>query len=152
MEKVDVAVCETHSGGEFDATNVIKAPIVTAITSIAMDHVKLLGPTIEDIAWHKAGIFKFGSSLFDTSRKCSHRSTPAASNGKRRCGKFCWHRSCPSCKGSLEAKISKDKLLFGSRGSPRLALDKGTSGACHHTYSYSRYRSILLARTVSTDS
>lgn len=66
MEKVDVAVCETHSGGEFDATNVIRAPIVTAITSIAMDHVKLLGPTIEDIAWHKAGIFKCGSQAFST--------------------------------------------------------------------------------------
>ncbi|QSS66628.1 hypothetical protein I7I51_02817 [Histoplasma capsulatum] len=60
-EKVDVAVYEAHLGGEFDATNIIKMPTVTAITSIAMDHVNLLGPTIERIAWHKGGIFKSGS-------------------------------------------------------------------------------------------
>lgn len=65
-EQVDVAIYETHAGGEYDATNVIRAPIVTAITSIAMDHVKLFGPTIENIAWHKAGIFKPGSIAFST--------------------------------------------------------------------------------------
>lgn len=62
--KVDVAIFETHAGGEFDATNVINAPLVTAITSIGMDHVRLLGPTIEDIARHKAGIFKTGCPAF----------------------------------------------------------------------------------------
>ena len=66
QEKVDVAIYETHCGGEFDATNIIRTPIVTAITSIAMDHVKLLGPTIEKVAWHKAGIFKPGSLAFST--------------------------------------------------------------------------------------
>lgn len=65
-EKVDVAIFETHLGGEFDATNIIKAPIVTAITSISMDHGTLLGPTIENIAWHKAGIFKSESLAFST--------------------------------------------------------------------------------------
>ena len=65
-EKVDVAIYETHFGGEFDATNIISTPIVTAVTSIAMDHVRLLGPTIESIAWHKAGIFKSGSHAFST--------------------------------------------------------------------------------------
>ncbi len=65
-EKVDVAIYETHFGGEFDATNVIRAPIITAVTSITMDHVRLLGPTIENIAWHKAGIFKSGSIAFST--------------------------------------------------------------------------------------
>lgn len=59
-----MAVYETHLGGEYDATNVVKVPIVTAITSIAMDHVKLLGPTIEETAWHKAGILKPGSLAF----------------------------------------------------------------------------------------
>lgn len=65
-EKVDVAIYETHFGGEFDATNIIRAPLVTAVTTIAMDHVKLLGPTIQRIAWHKAGIFKSGSLAFST--------------------------------------------------------------------------------------
>lgn len=59
-EKVDVAVYEPHMGGEYDATNVILSPVVTAVTRIAKDHVKFLGPSIRDIAWHKAGIFKPG--------------------------------------------------------------------------------------------
>ncbi|KNG80664.1 folylpolyglutamate synthase [Aspergillus nomiae NRRL 13137] len=59
-EGVDVAVYEPHMGGEYDATNVVASPVVTAVTRIAEDHVRFLGPTIEDIAWHKAGIFKPG--------------------------------------------------------------------------------------------
>jgi folylpolyglutamate synthase len=66
QKKVDVAICETHYGGEFDGTNIIKTPIVTAVKSIAMDHVRLLGSTIDKIAWHKAGIFKSGSLTFST--------------------------------------------------------------------------------------
>ncbi|SMR42156.1 unnamed protein product [Zymoseptoria tritici ST99CH_1E4] len=60
-EKVDVAIIETHSGGQYDATNVIQNPIVTAISTLGMDHIDMLGPTIENIAWHKAGIFKAGA-------------------------------------------------------------------------------------------
>lgn len=65
-EGVDVAIYETHSGGEYDATNVIQKPIVTGITTIGMDHVEQLGPSIENIAWHKSGIFKPGSPAFST--------------------------------------------------------------------------------------
>lgn len=61
-EGMDVAIIETHHGGEFDATNIIERPCVTAVTSIGMDHLKQLGPTIENIAWHKAGIFKTGAA------------------------------------------------------------------------------------------
>ena len=57
FEQVDVAVYETHFGGEFDSTNVV-APVVTGITALGMDHVRALGPSIENIAWHKAGIMK----------------------------------------------------------------------------------------------
>lgn len=63
-ERVQAAIFETHHGGEYDATNVIPQPIVTAITSLGMDHVAQLGPTIEDIAWHKSGIFKPGVPAF----------------------------------------------------------------------------------------
>ncbi|RMJ11948.1 hypothetical protein CDV36_008391 [Fusarium kuroshium] len=70
-EGVEVAIVETHHGGEYDATNVIEHPVVTVITTLGMDHVKQLGPTIESIAWHKAGIFKTGcpaiSSVQDAS-------------------------------------------------------------------------------------
>jgi dihydrofolate synthase/folylpolyglutamate synthase len=60
--QVDVAVVEVGAGGRFDATNVID-PVVSVITSVGLDHVVTLGPTIADIAWHKAGIIKPGSSV-----------------------------------------------------------------------------------------
>ena len=40
-------------GGEYDTTNVIRRPKICGITSLGIDHTKLLGDTIEDIAWHK---------------------------------------------------------------------------------------------------
>jgi dihydrofolate synthase/folylpolyglutamate synthase len=55
--QVSAAVIEVGLGGRFDATNVI-APHVTAITSIALDHEKQLGTTLEQIAFEKAGIIK----------------------------------------------------------------------------------------------
>ena len=72
QEQVDVAIYETHHGGEFDATNVFSQPVVTGITTIGMDHIAQLGPSIENIAWHKAGIFRKGSPAFST------RQIPAA--------------------------------------------------------------------------
>ncbi|KAL9119008.1 MAG: hypothetical protein Q9187_004435, partial [Circinaria calcarea] len=68
-EGVEAAIYETHSGGECDATNIISQPIVTGITTLGMDHVELFGPLLENIAWHKAGIFKSGSPAFSTSQE-----------------------------------------------------------------------------------
>ena len=58
MLDVDYVVLEVGIGGLLDATNVIPAPVAAIITSIGLDHVDLLGPTIEDIAFQKAGIIK----------------------------------------------------------------------------------------------
>ncbi|WP_437500524.1 bifunctional folylpolyglutamate synthase/dihydrofolate synthase [Sorangium sp. So ce1099] len=58
---VDLAILEVGLGGRLDATNVIAAPLCTAITSIAFDHQALLGPTLADIAREKAGILKPGA-------------------------------------------------------------------------------------------
>jgi len=55
--RIDVAVLEVGLGGRFDATNVV-TPIVSVITSLSMDHMNLLGNTIEQIAFEKAGIVK----------------------------------------------------------------------------------------------
>src|SRR5262249_36636459 len=56
---VEVAVCEVGLGGRLDATNVL-SPMVTAITSIALDHQQYLGTTLAEIAAEKAGIIKTG--------------------------------------------------------------------------------------------
>jgi folylpolyglutamate synthase len=63
-EGVDAAIFETHHGGQYDSTNVIEKPIVTAITTLGLDHVKQLGSSIDSIAWHKGGIFKSGAPAF----------------------------------------------------------------------------------------
>ncbi len=56
----NVTLLETGLGGRLDATNVIDAPAVTAITSISIDHVAFLGDTLAKIAFEKAGILKTG--------------------------------------------------------------------------------------------
>ena len=56
--RVDVAVVEVGVGGRGDATNVLPTPAVAVITNVGMDHVELLGPSLADIAAHKAGIIK----------------------------------------------------------------------------------------------
>lgn len=63
-EGVEAAIIETHHGGEYDSTNVISHPVTTVITSLGMDHIEQLGPTVDNIAWHKAGIFKRGAHAF----------------------------------------------------------------------------------------
>ncbi|KAL1872952.1 Folylpolyglutamate synthetase [Diaporthe australafricana] len=59
-EGVDVAVVETGVGGEFDATNIVARPAAAGVATLGIDHVFVLGDTVEKIAWHKAGIFKAG--------------------------------------------------------------------------------------------
>ena len=56
--KCDVVVLEVGLGGRFDATNIIKDPIASVICSISMDHMSVLGDTVEKIAFEKCGIIK----------------------------------------------------------------------------------------------
>ena len=61
-EQVDVAIMEVGMGGLLDSTNVCQ-PILTGITTIGLDHVALLGDSLEAIAEQKAGIIKQGVPL-----------------------------------------------------------------------------------------
>lgn len=56
-------VLETGMGGRLDSTNVIEKPLMTVIASVSMDHMHVLGNTIEEIAGEKAGIIKQGVPL-----------------------------------------------------------------------------------------
>lgn len=56
-ENCDVCIIETGLGGRLDATNII-TPILSIITNISLDHTDILGETIEEIAYEKAGIIK----------------------------------------------------------------------------------------------
>lgn len=56
-KKVDFAIIEVGLGGRLDSTNIIK-PLLSAITNVQLDHQNILGNTIEEIAFEKAGIIK----------------------------------------------------------------------------------------------
>lgn len=56
-EKVDIAVIEVGLGGRLDSTNII-VPEVSLITNIGFDHVDILGKSLKEIAFEKAGIIK----------------------------------------------------------------------------------------------
>jgi dihydrofolate synthase/folylpolyglutamate synthase len=60
--KVDVIVFEAGAGGRFDLTNVIDTTL-SVITNVGYDHVVSLGPSLKQIAWHKAGIARPGVPL-----------------------------------------------------------------------------------------
>lgn len=54
----DVVVLEVGLGGRLDSTNIIKTPLLSAIMSISLDHMAVLGDTVEEIAAEKSGIIK----------------------------------------------------------------------------------------------
>ena len=80
---VNIAVLETGLGGRLDATNVSQ-PIVSVITSISLDHMALLGPTIGAIATEKAGIIKRGCPVISGALSPSARRVIAATATRRR--------------------------------------------------------------------
>jgi dihydrofolate synthase/folylpolyglutamate synthase len=63
-EKCEYVVLEVGLGGSYDATNIIKKPIITAITNIGLDHTHILGTRRIDIAKDKVGIIKKDSVFF----------------------------------------------------------------------------------------
>ncbi len=79
-EGVRSAIIECGIGGEYDATNILPASSVTAtaVTRLGIDHVAMLGHTLEKIAWNKAGIFKKGVAAFTLQGPLSQDSEVAA--------------------------------------------------------------------------
>ncbi|MCJ7839895.1 bifunctional folylpolyglutamate synthase/dihydrofolate synthase [Lederbergia sp. NSJ-179] len=67
IRPVDFAVFEVGLGGRYDSTNVIQ-PIASLITNVGMDHMQILGHSIEEIAYQKAGIIKPGTPIFTTAQ------------------------------------------------------------------------------------
>jgi dihydrofolate synthase/folylpolyglutamate synthase len=59
----EYVVLEVGLGGRFDATNVVKKPEAVVITSISLDHIAILGDTIEKIAFEKCGIIKENTTV-----------------------------------------------------------------------------------------
>ena len=62
LHRVDIAVVEVGLGGRWDSTNIL-CPILSLITNISYDHCEVLGETLSEIAYEKAGIAKRGTPL-----------------------------------------------------------------------------------------
>jgi dihydrofolate synthase/folylpolyglutamate synthase len=62
-EGCEIVVLEAGMGGRLDSTNVIRNPLLSVITGIALDHTAFLGDTVEKIAVEKAGIIKDGAPV-----------------------------------------------------------------------------------------
>ncbi|KAI9982103.1 hypothetical protein PInf_007991 [Phytophthora infestans] len=67
-EKVDVVLLEVGLGGRLDATNVFRKPVVCGVSTLDLDHTRVLGETLDLIAYAKAGIFKPGVPAFTTAQ------------------------------------------------------------------------------------
>lgn len=59
-QSCEIVTLEAGLGGRMDATNVIKTTVLSVLASISMDHMAVLGNTLSEIAWNKAGILKAG--------------------------------------------------------------------------------------------
>lgn len=66
-QNCDYAVMEVGLGGKYDSTNIIPCPKVSVITSVSLDHMQILGDTIEKIAIQKCGIIKEGATVVTSS-------------------------------------------------------------------------------------
>ncbi len=67
--KTDYVVLEAGLGGKDDATNVIEHAEISIITHIGLDHTHILGKTLPEIAFEKAGIVKMNSPLLTAERR-----------------------------------------------------------------------------------
>ena len=65
----ELAILEAGLGGDMDATNVVTTTVCSIITSISMDHCRILGNKISEIAAHKAGIIKPGAPVICIAQK-----------------------------------------------------------------------------------
>ena len=90
-QRVDIAVLEVGLGGRLDSTNLCR-PVVTVITNISRDHTHVLGNTIHQIAYEKAGIIKAGIPVISAAnhpdaiamieQTCAERHAPLALFGR----------------------------------------------------------------------
>lgn len=82
-KKCDIVVLETGLGGLLDCTNIIDSPVCSVITSISLDHTDILGKTVKEIAYHKAGIIKENSPvILECDNPCDAVSVVSEKAGK----------------------------------------------------------------------
>lgn len=68
-QRVQTTILEVGVGGAFDSTNIVPTPLATGVTSLGLDHTALLGNTLGEVAWNKAGIYKPGVKAWSVEQK-----------------------------------------------------------------------------------
>lgn len=125
--RVDIAVVEVGLGGLWDATNILRHPLISIITSIGMDHYQWLGPTRTTIALQKAGIIKPGGTVVSGVRGAPGRTIATVAKRHRASlwqldQDFTVQQSSCSWSQSLQAGVYKSKsgnsleFIFGLMG------------------------------------
>lgn len=126
-KKVDIAIYEVGLGGRIDCTNCLTHPLVTVITSIGLDHMELLGDTVEKIAKEKAGIIK--------------KAVPCVIG-----------EMIPSVKAVIEdvAKVKQSDLILSKKFIQKTMDSFEVDGVCYKVYNSAKYqmRNATVALTV----
>ena len=102
---VEFAILETGMGGRLDATNIIEKPMVSVITSISMDHMEILGDTIDKISMEKAGIIKKGVPV------CFYGENPIVDEVIRKTADEVGTVVLSVKKADISKKIKKNKVI-----------------------------------------
>ena len=135
---MEYIILETGLGGRLDATNAIRKPAVTVITSISLDHMEILGDTIEAIAGEKAGIIKPHVPVVCLDGK---ESTPVIEKQAKK-------RQAPCIKISKNAyeilKIEAKDIDFSTTS----AYDKYTMWRLHNTGIYQVENAMLAVKAL----
>lgn len=107
----DIVVLEVGLGGRLDSTNIIPCPLVSVITSIALDHTAVLGDTLGQIAAEKAGILKEGGHCVTTANQ-----PPEAMQVLRTTAEE-WHNTFtaadPKCAETLSERLGETIFRYG---------------------------------------
>ena len=115
----EVVVLEAGMGGRLDSTNVIREPLLSVITGVALDHTAFLGDTVEAIAREKAGIIKDNSPVLVGGDDASAKNVISSVAGER--GSEIYTVDYSMIK-NLESRIEGSTFDFGEHKSVKLSL------------------------------
>lgn len=88
-ERVDCAIIEVGIGGENDCTNIVRGTRTAACTALGLEHTQMLGDTLAEIAWQKAGVAKAGGRLF-SDRQPAEAAQVLGERCAERGAQLCW--------------------------------------------------------------
>lgn len=110
-KKCDIVVLETGLGGLTDATNLIKTTVCAVIASVSMDHMAVLGNTLEEIALQKAGIIKEHCTVVS----CGQKEAVMRIIRQEAARHGCQLRIADvNCAGGVKYGLTKQRFTYGS--------------------------------------